>query len=132
MNVDHFRKEVGRAYDLFFAALDDHLATCDNRPPSICYPAAISRVESVMLMALSAEYSPEGSTTEEQVEAAAEIAKKLVPAILDIIIKADKGLSLGQIIVAINSAKDTITLQLAEQYFAKRNNQQEDADATNP
>ena len=132
MNVDHFRKEVGRAYDLFFAALDDHLAACDNRPPSICYPAAISRVESVMAMALSAEYSPEGSTTEEQVEAAAEIAAKLVPAILDILIKADKGLSLGQIIVAINSAKDTITLQLAEQYFAKRNNPQEDADTTNP
>lgn len=132
MNVDYFRKEVGRAYDLFFAALDDHLAACDNRPPSICYPAAISRVESVMAMALSTENSNEGSTTEEQVEAAAEIAKKLVPAILDILIKADKGLSLGQIIVAINSAKDTITLQLAEQYFAKRNNQQEDADATNP
>ena len=132
MNVDHFRKEVGRAYDLFFAALDDHLADCDNRPPSICYPAAISRVESVMAMALGAEDSNEGSTTEEQVEATAEIAKKLVPAILDILIKADKGLSLGQIIVAINSAKDTITLQLAEQYFAKRNNQQEDADTTNP
>lgn len=132
MNVDHFRKEVGRAYDLFFAALDDHLAACDNRPPSICYPAAISRVESVMAMALSAEYSPEGSTTVEQVEAAAEIAAKLVPAILDILIKADKGLSIGQIIVAINSAKDTITLHLAEQYFAKRNNQQEDADTTNP
>ena len=132
MNVDHFRKEVGRAYDLFFAALADHLAACDNRPPSICYPAAISRVESVMLMALCTEHSPEGSTTEEQVETAAEIAKKLVPAILDILIKADKGLSLWQIIVAINSAKDTITLQLAEQYFAKRNNQQEDADATNP
>ena len=132
MNVDHFRKEVGRAYKLFFAALDDHLAACDDRPPSICYPAAISRVESVMLMALSAEYSPEGSTTEEQVETAAEIAKKLVPAILVVLTKADKGLSLGQIIVAINSAKDTITLQLAEQYFAKRNNQQEDADATNP
>ena len=132
MNVDHFRKEVGRAYDLFFAALDDHLAACDNRPPSICYPAAISRVESVMLMALSAEYSPEGSTTEEQVEAAAEIAKKLVPAILVVLTKADKGLSLGQIIVAINSAKATIMLQLAEQYFAKRNNQQEDADTTNP
>lgn len=132
MNVDHFRKEVGRAYDLFFAALDDHLAACDNRPPSICYPAAISRVESVMAMALSAEYSPEGSTTVEQVEAAAEIAAKLVPAILDILIKADKGLSIGQIIVAINSAKDTITLHLAEQYFAKRNNQQEEADTTNP
>lgn len=132
MNVDHFRKEVGRAYDLFFAALDDHLAACDNRPPSICYPAAISRVESVMAMALSAEYSPEGSTTVEQVEAAAEIAAKLVPAILDILIKADKGLSIGQIIVAINSAKDTITLHLAEQYFAKRNNQQEEADKTNP
>ena len=85
-----------------------------------------------MAMALSTEHSPEGSTTEEQVEAAAEIAKELVPAILDILIKADKGLSLGQIIVAINSAKDTITLQLAEQYFAKRNNQQEDADTTNP
>ena len=132
MNVDHFRKEVGRAYDLFFAALPDHLAACDNRPPSICYPAAISRVESVMAMALGAEYSNEGSTTEEQLETAAEIANKLVPAILDILIKADKGLSLGQIIVAINSAKDTITLQLAEQYFAKRNNQQEDADTTNP
>lgn len=132
MNVDHFRKEVGRAYDLFFAALDDHLAACDDRPPSICYPAAISRVESVMAMALSAEYSPEGSTTEEQVEAAAEIADKLVPAILDVIIKADKGLNLGQIIVAINSAKATIMLQLAEQYFGKRNNQQEDADTTNP
>lgn len=132
MNADHFRKEVGRAYDLLFAALDDHLAACDNRPPSICYPAAISRVESVMAMALSAEYSSEGSTTEEQVEAAAEIAEKLVPAILDILIKADRGLSLGQIIVAINSAKDTITLQLAEQYLAKRNNQQEDADTTNP
>ena len=132
MNVDHFRKEVGRAYNLFFAALVDHLAACDNRPPSICYPAAISRVESVMAMALSAEYSPEGSTTEEQVEAAAEIAAKLVPAILDILIKADKGLSLGQIIVAINSAKDTITLSLAEQYFAKRNNQKEYADTTNP
>ena len=132
MNIDHFRKEVGRAYDLFFAALDAHLAACDNRPPSICYPAAISRVESVMAMALSAEYSPEGSTTEEQVEAAAEIAAKLVPAILDILIKADKGLSLGQIIVAINSAKDTITLSLAEQYFAKRNNQKEYADTTNP
>lgn len=132
MNVDHFRKEVGRAYNLFFAALDDHLAACDNRPPSICYPAAISRVESVMAMALSAEYSPEGSTTEEQVEAAAEIAEKLVPAILDVIIKADKGLNLGQIIVAINSAKATIMLQLAEQYFGKRNNQQEDADTTNP
>ena len=132
MNADHLEKEVGRAYKLFFAALDDHLASCDDRPPSICYPAAISRVESVMLMALSTEYSPEGSTTEEQVETAAEIAKKLVPAILDILIKADKGLSLWQIIVAINSAKDTITLQLAEQYFAKRNNQQEDADASNP
>ena len=132
MNIDHFRKEVGRACDLFFAALVDHLAACDNRPPSICYPAAISRVESVMAMALSAEHSPEGSTTEEQVEAAAEIAKKLGPAILDILSKADKGLSLGQIIVAINSAKDTITLKLAEQYFAKRNNQQEDADAMNP
>ena len=132
MNVDHFRKEVGRAYDLFFAALDDHLAACDNRPPSICYPAAISRVESVMAMALSTENSNEGSTTEEQVEAAAEIAKKLVPAILAVIVKADKGLSLGQIIVAINSAKATIMLQLAEQYFGKRNNQQEDADTTNP
>ena len=132
MNVDHFRKEVGRAYDLLFAALADHLAACDNRPPSICYPAAISRVESVMLMALSAENSSEGSTTEEQVEAAAEIADKLVPAILDVIIKADRGLNLGQIIVAINSAKATIMLQLAEQYFAKRNNQQEDADTTNP
>lgn len=132
MNADHFRKEVGRAYNLLFAALDDHLAACDNRPPSICYPVAISRVESVMAMALSAEYSPEGSTTEEQVEAAAEIAKKLVPTILDVIIKADKGLNLGQIIVAINSAKATIMLQLAEQYFAKRNNQQEDADTTNP
>lgn len=132
MNADHFRKEVGRAYNLFFAALDDHLAACDNRPPSICYPAAISRVESVMAMALSAECSPEGSTTEEQVEAAAEIADKLVPAFLDVIIKADKGLNLGQIIVAINSAKATIMLQLAEQYFAKRNNQQEDADTTNP
>lgn len=132
MNADHFRKEVGRAYDLFFAALDDHLAACDNRPPSICYPAAISRVESVMAMALSAEYSNEGSTTEEQVEAASEIAEKLVPAILNVIVKADKGLSLGQIIVAINSAKATITLQLAEQYFGKRNNQQEDADTTNP
>ena len=132
MNADHFRKEVGRAFNLFFAALDDHLAACDNRPPSICYPAAISRFESVMAMALSAETSPEGSTTEEQVEAAAEIAKKLVPAILDVIIKADKGLNLGQIIVAINSAKATIMLQLAEQYFAKRNNQQEDADTTNP
>ena len=132
MNADHLRKEVDRAYDLFFAALDDHLAACDNRPPSICYPAAISRVESVMAMALSAENSPEGSTTEEQVEAAAEIADKLVPAILDVIIKADKGLNLGQIIMAINSAKATIMLQLAEQYFAKRNNQQEDADTTNP
>ena len=132
MNADHFRKEVGRAYNLFFAALDDHLAACDNRPPSICYPAAISRVESVMAMALSAENSSEGSTTVEQVEAAAEIADKLVPAILDVIIKADKGLNLGQIIVAINSAKATIMLQLAEQYFAKRNNQQEDADTTNP
>lgn len=132
MNADHFRKEVGRAYNLFFAALDDHLAACDDRPPSICYPAAISRVESVMAMALSAENSPEGSTTEEQVEAAAEIADKLVPAILDVIIKADKGLNLGQIIVAINSAKATIMLQLAEQYFAKRNNQQEDAGTTNP
>ena len=132
MNADHFRKEVGRAYNLFFAALDDHLAACDNRPPSICYPAAISRVESVMAMALSAENSSEGSTTEEQVEAAAEIADKLVPAILDVIIKADRGLNLGQIIVAINSAKATIMLQLAEQYFAKRNNQQEDADTTNP
>lgn len=132
MNADHFRKEVGRAYNLFFAALDDHLAACDNRPPSICYPAAISRVESVMAMALSAENSSEGSTTEEQVEAAAEIAEKLVPAILDVIIKADKGLNLGQIIVAINSAKATIMLQLAEQYFGKRNNQQEDADTTNP
>lgn len=132
MNAENFRKEVGRAYDLFFAALDDHLAACDNRPPSICYPAAINRVESVMAMALSAEHSPEGSTTEEQLEAAAEIGKELVPAILDVIIKADKGLSLGQIIVAINAAKDTITLQLAEQYFAKRNNQQEDADIANP
>lgn len=132
MNADHFRKEVGRAYDLFFAALDDHLAACDDRPPSVCYPAAISRVESVMAMALSAENSPEGSTTEEQVEAAAEIAEKLVPAILKVIVKADKGLNLGQIIVAINSAKATITLQLAEQYFGKRNNQQEDADTTNP
>ena len=132
MNVDHFRKEVGRAYDLLFAALDDHLAACDNRPPSICYPAAISRVESVMAMALSAQYSPEGSTTEEQVEAAAEIGDKLVPAILDVIIKADKDLNLGQIIMAINSAKATIMLKLAEQYFAKRNNQQEDADTTNP
>lgn len=132
MNVDHLEKEVGRAYDLLFAALDDHLAACDNRPPAICYPAAISRVESVMAMALSAENSPEGSTTEEQVEAAAEIADKLVPAILDVIIKADKGLNLGQIIVAINSAKATIMLKLAEQYFAKRNNQQEDADTTNP
>lgn len=132
MNADHFRKEVGRAYNLFFAALDDHLAACDNRPPSICYPAAISRVESVMAMALSAEYSPEGSTTEEQVEAAAEIAEKLVPAILVVLTKADKGLNLGQIIVAINSAKATIMLQLAEQYFGKRNNQQEDADTTNP
>ena len=132
MNADYFRKEVGRAYNLFFAALDDHLAACDNRPPSICYPAAISRVESVMAMALSAENSPEGSTTEEQVEAAAEIADKLVPAILDVIIKADKGLNLGQIIMAINSAKATIMLQLAEQYLAKRNNQQEDADTTNP
>ena len=132
MNADHFRKEVGRAYDLFFAALDDHLAACDDRPPSVCYPAAISRVESVMAMALSAENSPEGSTTEEQVEAASEIAEKLVPAILKVIVKADKGLNLGQIIVAINSAKATITLQLAEQYFGKRNNQQEDADTTNP
>lgn len=132
MNADHFRKEVGRAYNLFFAALDDHLAACDNRPPSICYPAAISRVESVMAMALSAVNSSEGSTTEEQVEAAAEIADKLVPAILDVIIKADRGLNLGQIIVAINSAKATIMLQLAEQYLAKRNNQQEDADTTNP
>lgn len=132
MNADNFRKEVGRAYDLFFAALDDHLAACDNRPPSICYPAAINRVESVMAMALSTEHSPEESTTEEQVETAAEIAEKLVPAILDVIIKADKGLSLGQIIVAINAAKDTITLQLAEQYFSKRNNQQEDADIANP
>lgn len=132
MNADHFRKEVGRAYNLFFAALDDHLAACDNRPPSICYPAAISRVESVMAMALSAVNSSEGSTTEEQVEAAAEIADKLVPAILDVIIKADRGLNLGQIIMAINSAKATIMLQLAEQYLAKRNNQQEDADTTNP
>lgn len=132
MNADHFRKEVGRAYNLFFAALDDHLAACDNRPPSICYPAAISRVESVMAMALSAVNSSEGSTTEEQVEAAAEIADKLVPAILDVIIKADRGLNLGQIIVAINSAKATIMLQLAEKYLAKRNNQQEDADTTNP
>lgn len=132
MNADHFRKEVDRAYNLFFAALDDHLAACDNRPPSICYPAAISRVESVMAMALGTDYSNEGSTTEEQVEAASEIAEKLVPAILDIIVKADKGLSLGQIIVAINSAKATIMLQLAEQYFGKRNNQQEDADTTNP
>lgn len=132
MNADHFRKEVDRAYNLFFDALDDHLAACDNLPPSICYPAAISRVESVMAMALSAEYSPEGSTTEEQVEAAAEIAEKLVPAILNVIVKADKGLTLGQIIVAINSAKATIMLQLAEQYFGKRNNQQEDADTTNP
>lgn len=132
MNADHLRKEVDRAYDLFFAALDDHLAACDNRPPSICYPAAISRVESVMAMALGTDYSNEGSTTEEQVEAASEIAEKLVPAILDILIKADKGLSLGQIIVAINSAKATIMLQLAEQYFGKRNNQQEDADTTNP
>ncbi|WP_337570324.1 hypothetical protein [Hallella sp.] len=132
MNADHFRKEVGRAYDMFFAALDDHLATCNNRPPSICYPAAISRVESVMAMALSAEDSPEGSTTEEQVEAAAELGKELVPAILEVIIKADKGLSLGQITVAINAAKDKITLQLAELYFAKGNNQQEDADTTNP
>ena len=65
MNADHLEKEVGRAYKLFFAALDDHLAACDDRPPSICYPAAISRVESVMAMALSAENSPEGSTTEE-------------------------------------------------------------------
>ena len=79
-----------------------------------------------------AQRTPEGSTTEEQVEAAAEIGDKLVPAILDVIIKADKGLNLGQIIVAINSAKATIMLKLAEQYFAKRNNQQEDADATNP
>ncbi len=117
---------------MFFAALDDHLATCNNRPPSICYPAAISRVESVMAMALSAEDSPEGSTTEEQVEAAAELGKELVPAILEVIIKADKGLSLGQITVAINAAKDKITLQLAELYFAKGNNQQEDADTTNP
>ena len=117
---------------MFFAALDDHLAACVNRPPSICYLAAINRVESVMAMALSAEDSPEGSTTEEQLETAAEIADELVPAILDVIIKADKGLSLGQIIVAINAAKDTITLQLAEQYFAKGNNQQEDADTTNP
>lgn len=132
MNADHFRKEVGRAYNLFFAALDDHLAACDNRPPSICYPAAISRVESVMAMALSAVNSSEGSTTEEQVEAAAEIADKLVPAILDVIIKADRGLNLGQIIMAINSAKATIMLQLAEKYLAKRNNQQEDADTTNP
>ena len=132
MNADHLRKEVDRAYDLFFAALDDHLAACDNRPPSICYPAAISRVERVMAMALGTDYSNEGSTTEEQVEAASEIAEKLVPAILDILIKADKGLSLGQIIVAINSAKATIMLQLAEQYLAKRNNQQEDADTTNP
>ena len=132
MNADHFRKEVDRAYNLFFAALDDHLAACDNRPPSICYPAAISRVESVMAMALGTDYSNEGSTTEEQVEAASEIAEKLVPAIVDVIIKADKGLSLGQIIVAINSAKAKIMLQLAEQYFAKRNNQQEDADTTNP
>ena len=132
MNADHLEKEVGRAYKLFFAALDDHLAALDDRPPSICYPAAISRVESVMAMALSAENSPEGSTTEEQVEAAAEIGDKLVPAILDVIIKADKGLNLGQIIVAINSAKATIMLKLAEQYFAKRNNQQEDADTTNP
>lgn len=132
MNADHFRKEVDRAYNLFFDALDDHLAACDNLPPAICYPAAISRVESVMAMALSAEYSPEGSTTEEQVEAAAEIAEKLVPAILNVIVKADKGLTLGQIIVAINSAKATIMLQLAEQYFGKRNNQQEDADTTNP
>lgn len=132
MNADHFRKEVDRAYDLFYAALDDHLAACDDRPPSICYPAAISRVESVMAMALGTEHSNEGSTTEEQLEAASEIAEKLVPAILDIIIKADKGLSLGQIIVAINSAKATIMLQLAEQYFGKRNNQQEDADTTNP
>ena len=132
MNVDHFRKEVGRAYNLFFAALDDHLSACDDRPPSACYPAAISRVESVMAMALSAQYSPEGSTTEEQVEAAAEIGDKLVPAILDVIIKADKDLNLGQIIMAINSAKATIMLKLAEQYFAKRNNQQEDADAMNP
>lgn len=132
MNADHFRKEVGRAYDLFFAALDDHLAACDDRPPSVCYPAAISRVESVMAMALSTGDSNEGSTTEEQVEAASEIAEKLVPAILNVIVKADKGLSLGQIIVAINSAKATITLQLAEQYFGKRNNQQEDAGTTNP
>lgn len=132
MNADHFRKEVDRAYNLFFAALDDHLAACDNRPPSICYPAAISRVESVMAMALGTGYSNEGSTTEEQVEAASEIAEKLVPAILNVIVKADKGLSLGQIIVAINSAKATIMLQLAEQYFGKRNNQQEDADTTNP
>lgn len=85
-----------------------------------------------MAMALSTEHSPEGSTTEEQLEAAAEIGKALVPAILDVIIKADKGLSLGQIIVAINAAKDMITYLLAEQYFAKRNNQQEDADIANP
>lgn len=85
-----------------------------------------------MAMALSTEHSPEGSTTEEQVETAEEIGKELVPAILDVIIKADKGLNLGQIIVAINAAKNTITFQFAEQYFAKRNNQQEDADIANP
>lgn len=127
MNAEIFRKEVGRAEDMFIAAINDSLAACDNRPPSMCFPTALSRIESIMAMHLSAD-TVEGTMTDEQVEVTTEVADKLLPVMLDALIKVDKDLSLGQIIMAINAAKDMLTLKCAEKYYDKRNNQEEAAD----
>lgn len=117
---------------MFIAAINDSLAACDNRPPSMCFPTALSRIENIMAMHLSAD-TVEGTMTDEQVEVATEVADKLLPVMLDALIKVDKDLSLGQIIMAINAAKDMLTLQCAEKYYDKRNNQQDVAcDTTNP
>lgn len=132
MNVEIFRKEVGRAEDMFFAAINDHLAACDNQPPLMCFPSALSRIESIIAMHLGGD-ADKDIMTDEQVEVAGEVAAELLPAMLDAIIKVDKDVNLGQIIMAINSAKDSLILQLAEKYFDKRNNQQVVADdTTNP
>ena len=73
-----------------------------------------------MAMALSTEHSPEGSTTEEQLEAAAEIAEKLVPAkaladmlqpiVLKAITDAWDDVSLAHVILALNMLKERYTL----------------------
>lgn len=127
MNGEIFKKEVGRAEDMFFVAIKDSLAACDNTPPAICFPPALSRIESIMAMHLGGD-TDEDTMSDEQVERAREVAAELLPAMLDTLIKVGKDVNLGQIIMAINSAKVSLILQLAEKYFDKRNNQEEAAD----